>query len=93
MDSKRNPDRRTEERLPLSGAIEISFDDPNPVTIDGELVEVSERGFRVRHDSKALAAGLEVGYRRTGASGRARVIWTHILEGRCVSGFLVLPRI
>jgi hypothetical protein len=83
-------DRRREERSPQAGAVELSFDDPNPITIEGELVEISERGFRLRHDSKELAPGLEVRYSRSDACGRARVIWTHVLEGRCVSGFLVL---
>jgi hypothetical protein len=83
-------DRRKEGRSPGSGAVEISFADPNPVRIEAELVENSSRGFRARHDSKALAPGLEVRYVRKGSSGRARVIWTHVLEGRCVSGFLIV---
>jgi hypothetical protein len=84
-------DRRREERSPLSGAVEISFDDPNPVTVLAELIEVSDRGFRASHDSKLLAPGTEVRYARSGSAGVARVIWTHVLDGRCVSGFLVLP--
>ena len=91
MDTDRDADRRREERLPRSGAVEISFVDPNPVTVVAELIEVSERGFRAAHESKLLAPGLEVQYGRIGATGRARVIWTHVLDGRCVSGFLVLP--
>jgi len=83
-------DRRQEERLPLSGWIELSFDDPTPVTVEAELIETSERGFRAAHRSSALTPGLEVHFSRTSASGRARVIWTHVLEGRQVSGFLVL---
>ena len=90
MDSNRNPDRRQEERSPVSGTIEISFEDPAPVTVRAELLEVSGRGFRASHDEKALAPGLEVKYTSASSSGRARVIWTHILEGRCVSGFLLL---
>jgi len=90
MDSNPKPDRRQEERSLLSGSIEISFDDPNPITVEGELIETSERGFRAKHDSSAIAPGLEVRFLRTGVSGRARVIWTHVLEGRRVSGFLIL---
>jgi hypothetical protein len=84
-------DRRKEERSPQSGAIEISFEDPVPVTVRAELLEVSARGFRAAHNEKALAPGLEVDYKSASSSGRARVIWTHVLEGRCVSGFLLLP--
>jgi hypothetical protein len=90
MDSNRKPERRQEERSPQSGVIEISFDDPNPVTVRAELIEVSERGFRAAHDSRVLTPGLEVQYERIGSSGKARVIWTHVLDGRCVSGFLIL---
>jgi hypothetical protein len=91
MEMNRNPERRQEKRWPQSGAIEISFADPTPVTVRAELIEASARGFRAAHDTKALAAGLEVEFRSSHASGRARVIWTHVLEGRCVSGFLTLP--
>jgi hypothetical protein len=91
MDTNPKSERRREERLPRSGAIQIAFEDPNPVTVKAELIEVSERGFRAAHDSKLLAPGLEVEYRGSGGSGRARVIWTHVLDERCVSGFLVLP--
>ena len=86
-----DPERRLEKRWTQSGPIEISFADPAPVTVRAELIEASERGFRAAHDTKALAAGLEVEYRSSLSSGRARVIWTHVLEGRCVSGFLTLP--
>jgi hypothetical protein len=84
-------ERRAEDRSPESGVLRISFQDPHSITIAAELVEISQRGFRATHDSKKLTAGLEVQYSRGDqSSGRARVIWTHILEGRCVSGFLLL---
>jgi hypothetical protein len=84
------PDRRQEARSPQTGAIEISFEDPAPVIVEAELIEISGRGFRAAHNAKALSPGLEVEYQSSSSSGRARVIWTHVLEGRCVSGFLVL---
>lgn len=90
MDLPRSPDRRQEKRLPQSGPVEIAFEDPARVTIRAELIEVSGRGFRAAHDTKALTPGLEVDYTSAGSSGRARVIWTHVLAGRCVSGFLIL---
>jgi hypothetical protein len=91
MDMEHNPERRQEKRQPQSGAIEISFADPVPVTVNGELIEVSGRGFRAAHNTKGLAPGLEVEYRSSSAAGHARVIWTHVLDGQCVSGFLTLP--
>jgi len=91
MGPPRNPERRQEERSPQSGAITIVFEDPSPVTVVAELIEVSGRGFRAAHDAKALMAGVEVDYATSHSSGRARVMWTHVLEGRCVSGFLIVP--
>jgi hypothetical protein len=89
MNLKSIAERRREERSLQTGTIYISFDDPNLVVIEAELIEASERGFRARHDSKALAAGMEVQYECNGSFGRARVMWTHVLDGRCVSGFLI----
>jgi hypothetical protein len=85
-----NPERRKEERSPQSGKMTIVFEDPSPVTVLAELIEVSGRGFRAAHDAKALTTGLEVDYMSGNSSGRARVIWTHVLETRCVSGFLIV---
>ena len=93
MNADHKPERRTEERTPRSGAIHISFEDPNPMSVEAELIEASERGFRAKHESRLLVPGLEVHYGLDGASGRARVIWTHVLHGRCVSGFLILPAV
>jgi hypothetical protein len=89
-DSKKNRDRRAAIRTPADGAVEISFDFPAPTVIAAELIETSVTGFRAVHDSKALEPGLEVCYQRPRASGRARVIWTYVLNGRRVSGFMVL---
>jgi hypothetical protein len=92
MDDKpdRGADRRNETRSPQSGPVRILFADPNPIMVEAELIEVSERGFRAAHDSRILTPGLEVQYARAGSTGRARVIWTHVLADRCVSGFLIL---
>lgn len=90
MGTTPNPERRQEDRSPQTGVIEISFADPAKVTVQGELLEISSRGFRAAHAAKRLAPGVEVEYKSGKASGRARVMWTHVLEDRCVSGFLVL---
>ena len=84
------PDRRTNPRAACSGDVEITFEDPVPTTIHAELVENSPVGFRATHICKDLVAGLNVRFKREGGSGRARVIWTHVLDGECVTGFLVL---
>lgn len=89
-DRRKNRDRRVAIRTPTKGAVEISFDFPVPTAIAAELIETSATGFRAIHDSKALEPGLEVCYQRPSASGRARVMWTHVLNGQRVSGFMVL---
>jgi hypothetical protein len=84
------PDRRQMPRFLASGPVEILFEDPLPIIVEAELYETSERGFRILHGNQQLVPGLEVRLRRDGAIRRARVIWTHILEGRRVSGCLLL---
>jgi hypothetical protein len=83
-------DRRQGPRIPSSGPIEILFEDPLPATIEAELQETSDRGFRILHGCQQLVPGLEVHLRRNGAMQRARVMWTHLAEGQRVSGFLLL---
>jgi hypothetical protein len=86
----RERERRGAARVPASGRIQLSFADPAPIVVEGELVESSATGFRVVHDSRSISPGVEVDYRRNGTRGRARVIWTHVLNERRVSGFLIL---
>jgi hypothetical protein len=90
MDLNYNPERRQEQRSPQSGTIEILFENPAPVILQAELIETSGHGFRCAHAAPGLAPGVEVRYATRSSKGTARVIWTHVLEGRCVSGFLIL---
>jgi hypothetical protein len=83
-------DRRREVRVPGGGRVRLSFDNPVPMVVDAELIESSLSGFRASHDSKFLDSGTEIRFERAGQSGRARVVWTHILNERRVSGFLIL---
>jgi hypothetical protein len=86
----RDRERRGAPRVPATGRIQLSFEDPDPTVVEGELVESSATGFRVVHDSKSVSPGVEVEYRHKGTNGQARVIWTHVLNERRVSGFLIL---
>jgi len=91
LDRRKNRDRRQSARALASGRVEISFDNPAPAVIEAEMIESSATGFRAAHASNTLEPGLVVSYREPAAAGRARVIWTHVVEGRRVSGFLRLP--
>jgi hypothetical protein len=85
------PERRKVRRTPSSGLLEIMLVDPAPLRVKAELLEISSMGFRAAHDSSTLEPGLEVLCKRDGADAvRARVIWTHVLGGRRVSGFLLV---
>ncbi|MFN0104376.1 MAG: PilZ domain-containing protein [Bryobacteraceae bacterium] len=88
--SARSGERRETRRSPGQGRVRISFEDPARMTVDAELVDLSSTGVRVSHDSRRLAPGLEVSYTRQGDAGRARVVWTHILDGQWISGFALL---
>ena len=83
-DPRTNRDRRAHPRTEVSGGVEIFIDEPVPAVVRAELIESSLGGFRAVHDSRLLEPGLVV--RCNG--GRARVVWTHILQNRRVSGFV-----
>ena len=89
-DRRKNRDRRGAPRKEGLGVIEISFSGPVAMTIQAALIENSATGFRAAYDARSLEPGLEVAYQHEGTHGQARVIWTHFLEGRRVSGFLIL---
>jgi hypothetical protein len=88
VDRRKHRDRRVATRTPAEGAVTLSFSNPAPMTIQAEWVESSATGFRLVHDSSALEPGIEVSYESPARSGRARLIWTHVLDGRRVSGFV-----
>ena len=83
-------DRRGAERIAQTDAVELSFENPVPVTIQAILIDGSATGFRASHDCEALEPKVIVHFKRAGGSGRARVIWTHVLNQRRVSGFMLL---
>lgn len=89
-DRRSGRDRRTAPRQAAAGRVELVFENPTPMAVVGELVDISATGFRARHASSALEPGVEVEYRRSGAAGRARVVWTQVTQDRRVSGFVTL---
>jgi hypothetical protein len=89
-DRRSGRDRRTAPRQPTSGRVELIFENPTLMVVAAELVETSATGFRAVHASSALEPGVEVEYRRSGAAGRARVVWTQVTQDARVSGFVTL---
>ncbi|HLH40892.1 MAG TPA: PilZ domain-containing protein [Bryobacteraceae bacterium] len=84
------PEKRREQRRQASGTVRIRFEDPRPQEIAGDLVDVSENGFRMAHAFPSLAAGQVVEFSHLEARGMARVMWNRILEQRVETGFFVV---
>ncbi len=91
-DRRKNRDRRAFPRAAASGSLEITIEVPVRMVVQAEMIESSEGGFRAVHDSSLLEPGLTVSYKGKSSSGQARIIWTHVLEGRRVSGFVIALR-
>jgi hypothetical protein len=82
-------EKRRETRRAATGHVRVKFTDPEPLEIDGKLMDVSSSGFRMRHDCASLRSGQIVEFAHVEATGRARVMWNRILAGGVETGFLV----
>jgi len=67
----------------------LSFADPLPVTISGQLLDTSRSGFRAAHQCPSLHTGMEVSFEHASASGNARVAWTRIAGNAVETGFVI----
>ncbi len=83
-------EKRREHRREASGLVRVRFSDPQPQDVEGRLMDVSSSGFRMAHGYAPLAAGQIVEFAHLEATGRARVIWNRIVEGKVETGFLVV---
>lgn len=89
-DRRKNRDRRKAPRSAKSGSVMISVSEPLETTVEAELIETSDMGFRISHKSRDLVPAVVVQYSAAHVSGKARVIWTHVREGRYISGLMIL---
>lgn len=85
-------DKRREARRSASGTVRVKFTNPEPLEIDGKLMDVSISGFRMAHDCASLHSGQVVEFAHLEATGRAKVMWNRILAGGVETGFLVFTR-
>jgi len=85
-------ERRRERRDAFSGEIVLVLDGVPSVSLHGQLLDVSQSGFRVRHTFPDLACGSELTFQHPAGQGRARVIWNRFVDGGCESGLLLLRR-
>jgi hypothetical protein len=83
-------DRRSEERFPADGSIELRFEDPICRTVEGSLRDYSNSGFRATHCFHSLHTGQLVEFRHGQGAGQAKVMWNRISQDGVETGFLVL---
>ncbi len=57
----------------------------------GQLLELSDSGFRVWHDCESLPPGCDVGFKHRFAQGIASVVWTSRSMGRIECRCVVKP--
>ena len=86
-------DSRREPRRAANGTVTVHFRSHHDVMLQGQLVDVSDSGFRMAHQSSELTTGQVVDFAHAGGSGSARVMWNRIVEGRVESGFLVVAAV
>jgi hypothetical protein len=82
-------DQRKEPRRSAKGKVTVQTD---RAQIQGQLVDVSDSGFRMAHGETLLEPGQILPFSHREAAGRARVIWNRIMSGRVETGFLIVER-
>lgn len=82
-------EQRREPRRQGHGNVLVRPESPGSRDVKGRLVDVSTGGFRMAHNCSALTAGQYVTFAHIEARGRARVVWTRILDNSVESGFVV----
>jgi hypothetical protein len=90
MEQPSKRDRRTEPRTAAEGRVRLYRSDVMGSCVEGFLLDASAHGFRAAHHGHDLTTGQIVAFEHSGASGRARVAWTHITGDHVQSGFYIL---
>jgi hypothetical protein len=73
-----------------TGTVRVKFTDPEPLEIDGRLIDVSTHGFRMAHVCQSLHSGQVVEFTHVEAAGNAQVMWNRILAGGVETGFRIV---
>ena len=82
-------EQRRETRRQGHGNVLVRPESPGSRDVQGRLVDVSTCGFRMAHQCSGLTAGQYVTFAHVEARGRARVVWTRILDNSVESGFVI----
>ena len=82
-------EQRKEPRRSAKGKVTVLTD---RAEVLGQLVDVSDSGFRMAHENASLEPGQILAFTHREAAGRARVIWNRIVSDRVETGFLIVER-
>lgn len=83
-------ERRTEPRHDAQGQVMVT-DEATGVCMIGELIDTSDSGFRASFNLPAPTSGTTYRFEHPFASGKARVVWSRIIEGAAEAGFFIRP--
>lgn len=86
---ERRHEQRREVRRQAAGAVRVRFSNPQPMEIEGRLMDVSASGFRMAHSCPSITAGQVVEFSHFEATGEAQAMWNRIMEDRVETGFFV----
>ncbi len=87
---RRTVEQRFEPRTLCRGAIRLRPARFRDAEIDGDLMDVSDSGFRVSYKGTPLLPTTEVQFVHQFFQGSARVAWSRTISGRVESGFQVI---
>lgn len=82
-------ERRNQARSQASGTAQLLVAEPVAREITGQLVDRSEKGFRLTHHDPDLVAGERVRFTMDNCSGVAMVVWRRILPQHIECGFMI----
>jgi len=83
-------EKRFEPRTLCRGAIRLRPSQPPCVEIYGELMDVSDSGFRASYKGVPLHPATAVQFVHQFFQGNARVAWSRLIAGQAESGFQVI---
>jgi hypothetical protein len=86
-------DQRRGERRAAEGSVSFVVAELDGISVSGQLLDLSESGFRASHNCPALQSGQIVCFEHPCGSGTARVVWNRMVGNMVESGFVVVGQI
>ena len=86
--SQRPEDQRAASRFVCRGHVQIDM--PGDRGFQGDLLDVSAHGFRVKLAGPCPAIGTEMRFSHQFFQGRARVMWANQIDRHCEAGCMII---